>query len=275
MKSLTWRNIKTRYRYSAILLKELVRTDFKVRYQGSTLGYLWSLLRPLFIFIVLYFIFVDFLHIGSGIPHWPQALLLGMVMWNFFTEITNQGLRAIVSQSGVIGKINFPKYIIIMSASISALINLAFNLLVIAVFIAIGRVTPSWWWLLIPVMFMEIYVFAVGCAFVLSTLYVKFRDINFIWEIIIQAAFYASAVMFPVARVFTESVIAGKVLLMNPVAQAVQDARHFLLPATMPSTGHYVHHFFMLAIPFVIILLVLILGAIYFRRRSPYFAEEI
>jgi ABC-2 type transport system permease protein len=198
-----------------------------------------------------------------------------MVMWNFFTEITNQGLKAVVGKGGVIRKINFPKYIIIMSASISALINLAFNLVVVAIFIAINHVTPTWWWLLVPVFLLEMYVFAIGCAFVLSTLYVKFRDINFIWEIVLQGAFYASAVLFPMARVASESALAAKILLMNPAAQAIQDARHFLLPATMPSANDYIHHQVLTAIPFVAILIVLLFGATYFRRRSPYFAEDI
>lgn len=275
MKNLSWRQIKARYRYSLILLKELVRTDFKVRYQGSALGYMWSLLRPLFMFVILYFIFVYFLKIGKGIPHWPVALLLGMVMWNFFTEITNQGLKAVVGKGGVIRKINFPKYIIIVSASISALINLAFNLVVVAIFLIINHVAPSWCWLLIPLFIVEIYVFAIGCAFVLSTIYVRYRDINFVWDIFVQAAFYASAVLFPISRVANESALAAKVLLMNPVAQAMQDARHFLLPATMPSANHYINHQWLIFVPFVVIVLTVILGATYFRRRSPYFAEEI
>jgi len=275
MKKLTWRQIKARYRYSVILLKELVRTDFKVRYQGSVLGYLWSLLRPLFMFIILYFIFVYFLKIGKGIPHWPVALLLGIVMWNFFTEITNQGLRSIVNKGGVIRKINFPKYIIILSASISALINLLINLVIIAIFIAVNHVPLTWAMLMIPLFIVEMFMFAIGCAFILSTVYVKYRDVNFVWDIIIQGAFYASAVLFPLSRVATSSAFAAKVMLLNPAAQAIQDARHFLLPATMPSANDYIHHAGILLIPFAIILVVFVFGAIYFRKRSPHFAEEI
>jgi ABC-2 type transport system permease protein len=276
MKKLSWRKVKARYRYSVILLRELVRTDFKVRYQGSTLGYMWSLLRPLFMFVILYFIFVYFLHIGKGIPHWPVALLLGMVMWNFFTEITNQGLKAVVNKGGVIRKINFPKYIIILSASISALINLAFNLIVVAIFIYLNHAPLTWWWLMVPVFILEMYIFALGCAFVLSTMYVKFRDINFIWDILLQAAFYASAVLFPISRIAGESALAAKVLLLtNPAAQAIQDARHFLLPATMPSVNDYIHHDILLLVPFFIIFTIFLIGVIYFRKRSPYFAEDI
>jgi ABC-2 type transport system permease protein len=274
MSKLSFRKIKARYRYSVILLRELVRTDFKVRYQGSALGYLWSLLRPLFMFVILYFIFVYFLKIGTNIPHWPVALLLGIVMWNFFTEITNTGLKSIVNKGGVIRKINFPKYIIILSASISALINLLINLVIIAVFMYINHVPPSWHLLLIPVFIVEMFVFAIGCAFILSTIYVKFRDINFVWDIIIQGAFYASAVLFPMSRVADESTLAAKLLMLNPAAQAIQDARYGLLPPTMPTASHYLNGA-LNVVPFVIVGVILIFGAWYFRKNSPYFAENI
>lgn len=274
MSKLALRKIKARYRYSIILLRELVRTDFKVRYQGSALGYLWSLLRPLFMFIILYFIFVYFLKIGSGIPHWPVALLLGIVMWSFFTEVTNTGLKAVVNKGGVIRKINFPKYIIILAASISALINLLINLVIIAVFMYINHVPLTWHLLLVPVFIGEIFVFALGCAFILSTLYVKLRDINFVWDIIIQGAFYATAVLFPMSRVADKSALAAKVLMFNPAAQALQDARYSLLPATMPTASHYLNGL-LNVVPFVIVLVVLAFGAWYFRKNSPYFAENI
>lgn len=267
--------IKSRYRYSVLLLTELVRTDFKVRYQGSVLGYLWSLLRPLFLFVILYFIFVYFLRIGHSIPHWPVALLLGLVMWNFFVEVTNTGLRAIVGKGGVIRKINFPKYIIILAASISALINLLINLVIIAVFVVINQVPLAWSMLLIPVFIIEMFVFALGCAFFLSTLYVRFRDINFVWDILVQGLFYASAVIFPISMVVSKSHLAAKVLLFNPAAQAIQDARHQLVPATMPTTDHYLGHGIFIIVPYFVALAVIVFGAWYFRAQSPYFAENV
>src|SRR5262252_6752752 len=93
------------------LLRELVVTDFKLRYQGSALGYLWSLLRPLFLFAILYTVFGYYLKIGNSIEHFPLYLLLGIVLWGFFVESTTQGLTAIVSRGDLIRKVNFPKYI--------------------------------------------------------------------------------------------------------------------------------------------------------------------
>src|ERR1700733_2566586 len=107
-----------------ILLNELVRTDFKLRYQGSVLGYAWSLLRPLLMFAILYVVFVKVFPLGKGIPHYPVYLFMGIMLWNFFLETTVQSLGSIVSRGDLIRKIRIPRWIIVFSSSISALINL-------------------------------------------------------------------------------------------------------------------------------------------------------
>src|SRR6476661_3161536 len=116
-------------RRNRILLRELVITDFKLRYQGSALGYLWSLLKPLMLFVILYIVFIHFLRFNGWGEHSAIKLLLGLVLWTFFIEATNQGMSAIVGRGDLIRKINFPKYIIVISGTVSALINLCFNLL--------------------------------------------------------------------------------------------------------------------------------------------------
>lgn len=264
---------RQRYRYSVILLKELVRTDFKLRYQNSVLGYLWSLLKPLFMFGILYIIFVKFLKIGQGVDNWPIALLLGLVMWEFFNEVTKQGMKAIVGKSGIIRKINFPKYIIIIASSLSALINLLLNLVIVAVFLVFADVSLSWSFLLVPVFILELYIFALGCAFILSTLYVKMRDINFIWDVITRGGFYASAVLFPMSRIFDISNLAGQLLLLNPVAQTMNDARNGLLGESIPSTFSLLD-FGLIFVPLGLVVASVVFGGWYFRSRSSHFAEE-
>src|SRR6185503_7618955 len=127
------------------LLTELVRTDFKLRYQGSVLGYAWSLLKPLLLFVILYIVFVYFLKIGKGIAHYPVYLLLGIVLWNFFNEMTSQSLGSIVGRGDLIRKIRIPRWIIVFSSSISALINLGLNLIIVGVFMVVNQVdlTPT------------------------------------------------------------------------------------------------------------------------------------
>lgn len=264
-----------KYRYSLILLRELVITEFKLRYQGSVLGYLWSLLRPLFLFVILYFVFVNFLKIGSDVPHWPVAMLLGIVLWNFFTEVTNNGLTSIVERGDVIRKINFPKYVILLAGSVSALINLLLNLVVIAIFMFINHVDVNIMALLAPLYILEIFVFALGLAFILSTLFVKLRDMNYIWEVVMQVLFYASAIIYPVSMVLKESSTIATLILLNPVAQAVQDARYALVSDANVTLAHLTGNALLVVFPIGLVIVTFVFGAWLFKRRSPYFAEDV
>src|SRR5690554_2274327 len=133
-------HIKQRYRYSSILLKQLVKSDFKLRYQGSVLGYLWSLLRPLAIFFILYVVFVRFLRFDYGVPHSGIYLLVGIVLWSFFTEVTSGGLGSIVGKGDLLRKINFPKYVVVVAVLLNALINLTFTAIVIGLFMVLDGV---------------------------------------------------------------------------------------------------------------------------------------
>jgi ABC-2 type transport system permease protein len=177
------------------LLSELVRTDFKLRYQGSVLGYAWSLLRPLLLFLILYVVFVKFLKIGKGVPHYPVYLLLGIVIWNFFLEMTTQSLGSIVGRGDLIRKIRIPRWIIVFSSSISALINLFLNLIVIAIFMLLNHVDLMVTLVWLPLILAEVYVFALGLSLFLSAAFVKFRDVNYIWEVILQAGFYLTPIL--------------------------------------------------------------------------------
>jgi ABC-2 type transport system permease protein len=267
--------LKKKYRYSAILLRELVITDFKLRYQGSALGYLWALLRPLFLFAILYVFFVYILGIGKEINNWGVALLLGIVMWNFFSEVVKQGLKSITSSGGIIRKINFPKYIIVVSTSLSAFINLSINLIVVVIFASISGVEPSWYMLLIPLFIFQLYIFALGLAFLLSAVNVKFRDIDYIWEIVSQALFYGSAIMVPMNRVAEMSQEIAQVLLISPLSQTIQDARYFGITTDVHTAHTLTDNWLLIAAPYVVTVLTFVVGAVYFRKRSPYFAEEV
>jgi ABC-2 type transport system permease protein len=273
--SIMYKKLASKYRYSFILLRELVITEFKLRYQGSALGYLWSLLRPLFMFVILYFVFVYFLRIGSDIPHWPVALLLGIVLWNFFAEVTNNGLGSIVGRGDVIRKINFPKYVIVLASSVSAFINLLLNLVVIGVFMAINGVSLSWGAILSPIFILEIFAFAVGLALILSALYVRLRDLNYIWEIIMQAMFYASAVIYPISMVVEKSQSIATVIMLNPITQSIQDIRHFLISDSNPNLLTLTGDIYWYLIPVGIVIITGILGVVIFKKQSPYFAENV
>jgi ABC-2 type transport system permease protein len=256
-----------------VLLAELVRTDFKLRYQGSILGYAWSLLRPLLLFLILYIVFAKFLKLGDAIPNFPIYLLLGIVLWTFFSDMTNQSLSSIVGRGDLIRKIRIPRWLIIVSTSISAFINLGLNMLVVLVFILFSNmdllVTSLW----LPVIIIEIYILGLGLSLILAAAYVKYRDISYIWEVIMQAGFYVTPILYPLTLI--TNVDYQKILLLNPMAQAIQDARYAVVThqtITMDKifASNYIH-----LVPVVFCVCVLIIGVLYFRREAKDFAENL
>lgn len=257
------------------LLRELIVTDFKLRYQGSALGYLWSLLKPLFLFAILYVVFGMFLKFGDTIPHFPIYLLLGIVLWGFFTEATTQGLQAIVGRGDLIRKINFPKYIIVISGTVSALINLVLNLVVVFFFLVISNVQLTEAALLFPLILLELYVFALALAFFLAAVYVRFRDMSYIWEVGLQAAFYATPVLYPLSLVMEKSPVAAQIMMINPVAQIIQDARYTVVTQDTITLYELVKNGWFIAVPFAIVVVAAIAAAWYFKRSSRFFAENI
>jgi len=267
--------IKQRYRYSFILLKQLVITDFKLRYKGSALGYVWTLLRPLALFAVLYVVFVHFLKVGSNIPHFAVYLLLGIVLWNYFTEVTNNGLSAIVGKGDLLRKLSFPRYVVVIAGSFSALINLAINLIVITLFMIINNVPFTFNILWLIPLIIELFIFALSLAFILSALYVRFRDINYIWELALQAGFYATPILYPVSTVVAKSILAAQLMMLNPVAQIIQDARFFAITSDTTVLSSLYTSPYIRLIPFTFVLIFAVIGALYFKKKSPGFAEEI
>lgn len=257
-----------------VLLRELVVTDFKLRYQGSVLGYAWSLLKPLFLFAIMYVVFGMIIKIGS-VEHYSVYLLLGIVLWTFFTEATNQGMNSIVSRGDLLRKINFPKYIVVISTTISALINLALNLSIVLVLMVFNGVDFSPSSLTLTLYVVEIYILALGLAFYLAALNVKYRDTSHIWEIIMQAAFYATPIIYPLSIVVEKSEPIAKLLLFNPIAQAIQDARYALVTKETLTISNMLGSEIFMIIPIGLVVFIFIAGTLYFKKNSKYFAERM
>lgn len=262
-------------RRNRVLLKELSKTDFKLRYQGSALGYAWAVLRPMLLFVILYVVFDKIMRFGQGIPHYPVYLLCGTILWNFFTECTNMGIQAVVMRGDLIRKLSFPKWIIVIATTSTALINLGINLLVLIVFSLINGVEPSLSWLFVPLSIVELYALALGISFLLGSINVKYRDIGSIWEVLTQALFYCAPIIYPVSMVAERSILAARIILLNPISQVIQDARHNLITDTTITTWGYYGSTWSKLIPVAIVIFAAVLGAIIFRRKSKYFAEEV
>ncbi|USN97165.1 MAG: ABC transporter permease [Candidatus Nomurabacteria bacterium] len=257
------------------LLRELVKTEFKLRYQNSFLGYAWSLLKPLGLFTVLYVVFTKIFSFGAGIPHYPVYLLLGIVLWTFFIESTGGALSSIVGRGDLIRKISFPKYIIVISGTVSSLINLFLSLVIVLIFALFNGVSFGSQALFAPLLIGEVYALVLGIGLILSTLYVNFRDLSHIWEVLMQAAFYAIPIIYDIHLVFTEfNATAAKIIMLNPVSQIIQDLRYSLVTKSTARTTDIVQMPFAL-IPYLLVPLILLVGSVYFRKRSKFFAEQI
>jgi ABC-2 type transport system permease protein len=276
------KQLSKRYKYSWVVLKEMVKTDFQLRYQGSFLGIAWSVLKPLMLFCVMYVVFVRFLKFSDGTPTFPLVLLLGISLWNFFSEATSMGLGSITGRGDVLRKVDFPKYIIVVSATIGSLIGLAINMGVVLVFcIFSGRVHFTWRVLWLPLNFLEFYLLALGCALLLATMNVYFRDIQHIWEVLQQALFYATPIIYPLSMVEKQlgahhGQLIEKLMLLNPVAQIIQDIRHNLIaPDSTPTVWETYNNGWLKPLPILITLLMLAWGIHVFRRHNWQFAEVL
>jgi len=267
--------LRERYHYAAILLRELVKTDFKLRYEGSFLGILWSALKPLMLFAVMYLVFVQFLKFGASIPHFTVMLFLGIVFWQFFSEATSQGMKAIVGRGDILCKINIPKYIIVISTTVSALINFGINMIVVFVFAIINGVEFSWsiFWL-IPLV-IELSIFSLAVAFILSALYVKFRDLSHIWEVVMQAAYFATPIFYPISMIIAMSPTAAKIMMMSPMAQMIQDARSAMVSNQTETIWNLLNFIPYMLIPLVIVMIIAVVAVLYFRKASKRFTELV
>ena len=267
--------LRQRYTYPLIILKQLVITDFKLRYKGSALGYLWTLLKPLAMFAVMYVVFVRFLKFGADVPHFAVALLLGTVLWNFFSEVTLNGMSAIVGKGDLMRKLSFPRYVVVLASAISALINLTINLVVVGVFIVMNGVELEPRALLIIPVIIELFILGLSVAFLLAAITVKLRDIGYVWELILQVGFYATPIFYPLSLVEKVSPLGAKLMMLNPMAQIIQDARYALIAPSMPTVWSQIANIFIAAMPVVFVLILFVLSSMYFKKRSPYFAEDV
>lgn len=271
------KKLQAQYGYAWVVLRGLVRTDFRLRYQGSFLGIAWSVLKPLMMFCVMYVVFGKFLRMSDGTSTYPVVLLLGISSWQFVTESTSIGLRSVVDRGDLLRKIHFPNYIVVVSATMGALISYAINLVVVLVFALIARVQFTRRVVLVPINIIELYAVTLGLTLIMATLYVYFRDIAHIWEVLQQVIFYAMPIIYPLSYVTDRGGILAtlaRMELLNPFAQTIQDIRHnFIAPETQPTIWNQFSNPAIKAIPIVLTLLCLGLGIYLFRRNSRRFAE--
>jgi ABC-2 type transport system permease protein len=255
------------------LTRELAVTTFKLKYTGSVLGYAWSLVKPLLIFGTTYLVFAVFLLRGrtSAAENFPVELLLGIVVWTFFAEATATSTASVVANGHILRKAYFPRWILVVASTLSVTMTLTVNMvLILVVGLPLGWFHVGWHTLVLPLLFVELYVLVAGIGLLLSALYVFYRDIAHVWEILLQILFYGSAVVFPF------SLIPAKyktLIAFNPMAQIIEDMRRALVSQVIPWSSQVLGP--LLIVPIAAVLVIFGLGFIVFTRRSPHFGEAL
>jgi ABC-2 type transport system permease protein len=259
--------LRQRLAYQLRILRVIAGVDFKMKYVDSALGYIWSLAKPLSYFGVLWVVFGRFFN--TGIRNFGLYLLIGIVLYTWLTDTVGMMLPSILMRSQLLRRIAFPPIVIPLSASVTATMTLAVNLVAVTFFMLFSDVSPGVDWLLIPLLFLELYVFAVGLGLIISTLYVRFRDVGPLWELCAQLLLFASPIMYPITILPSW---AEHVAMLNPFVQVIQDVRDIVLGS--PSSVEEVLGTFGRLIPLAIVAVTFAAGLLLYRRDAPRFAER-
>jgi ABC-2 type transport system permease protein len=255
------------------VLRVIARIEFKLKYADSALGYVWSIAKPMALFSVLYIVFGRFFKLGVGFDNYPVYLLIGIVLWTFFVDATTLCVTSFVSRGALLRKLSFPRIVIPISTAMTAAITLGVNLIPIAIFMAWNRLTPRLEWLALVPLLIELFVFTVGLGVILATLFVRFRDVSQLWELVTQLAFYASPIIIPVG--FLPPWF-QPIAFLNPFVQIMQDIRAVLIYTQPVITATSVLHTVGgRVVPIGIAFATLLVGLYLFRRQSPWFAERV
>ncbi len=258
----------------------IARNEWKLRFFGSVLGYFWQLVRPLLLFAVLYVFFTQIAHVGRGLgapgDYYGSQLLASIVLFTFFAEATNGAVRSVVDQEVLVRKIQFPRLVIPLAIVLLALFNLTLNLVVVLIFALIQGVHPMLSWLEVPLLVGMLAMFAAGLAMLLSSLFVYFRDLQPIWEVVTQVLFYASPVIIPIQDVAKK--LHGGLLqlyMASPLATVLQQFRHAFINHATPGASTPLGGNFSLLVPVAIVLVIFVLGFVVFNRMAPNVAENL
>ncbi len=254
----------------------LAVTDFKLKFFGSVLGYVWQLGRPLLLFGVLYLVFAKVLAIGVTLPDYPIALLFGIVLFQFFSEATAGAVRAVLAREGLIRRVDFPRLAIPLATVLTALMNLALNMIPVFVFLLISGNGVRLTWLELPLVIAMLTAFMFGLAMLLSALFIRYRDVEPIWDVILQVLFYATPILYSVQIVIEKAGISvARLMLASPVAAAIQQVRHAAVDPAYLSIGQVYGSPAGVLIPVGITAVTLLAGWLVFRHEAPRMAEDL
>jgi len=258
-------SFRTYYAYRE-LIWNLVAADLKNRYKSSALGFLWSFMNPLLTSLVLIFVFTQVFQFRDVGGNYPLYLISGIIPWRFFAY-TLSSMKSVTTYASLIRKIYFPRQILVVSSCLSALVSASIEfaiLLLIAVILG-ASITP--WILLVPAFVLVQFLLVMGFSLALSALYVYFQDLEHIWEVVLQAGFYAAPIIYP-STLIPQASPYYVVLLANPMSHFIITYRHLIMYGDAPALGSLVGIAFFTVSAYAA-------GLLIFKRLEPHFAEEI
>jgi ABC-2 type transport system permease protein len=254
----------------------LAVTEFRLSYFGSVLGYLWSLMRPLMFFGVLYVVFSQVLNFGGDIRHYPEVLLLNIVLFNFFSEATQQAVTSVVNREALVRKMHFPRLVIPLATVLTSTFNLLLNLVAVFVFIIASGISPRPDWLLLPFVLAGLIAVTTGMSMLLSALYVRYRDVQPIWTVFSQLLFYGTPIIYTIDKLRNEgSATAAKLVMINPLADLLEQARRWVVDAHAQGAPFAIGGWLPFLAPVAIAVAIVVVGAWTFNRLAPRIAEEL
>jgi ABC-2 type transport system permease protein len=250
----------------------LAVTDWRLRFYGSALGYLWTLARPFAFFGVIYVVFTEIANVGNNVKNYGICILFSMVLFQFFGEATNGSVTAVVRRENLLRKMRFPRLAIPLSTVLTALMNLVATLAAVFVFAIASGVYPKWGWLELPVLIALLAVVATGTGLMLSVLFVRYRDVQPIWEVATQILFYASPILY-VATMVPEDW--QRAYLLNPLAAVMTQVRHAVVDPSAPTLATLIGGAGWVLVPLAITVAVFVAGIWVFARAAPRLAEDL
>lgn len=256
------KNVRSESKVYFNLLKELTISGFKLRYKGSILGVFWSVLKPAAMLLVSYIVFSTIFHVKT--EHYVLFLFLGIILWNFFVESTTISMSNIMEKRSIIRAIYFPRNILVLSSVLNAFIMLLINICLLAILLIVYGITISFYVLFFIPILLLLFILSVGVAYLLSALYVKYRDIVHIWGVILQVGFWVTPIVYNITMVPQRYISA---YMLNPLASIIVSSRDVIIYGSMPSPSIIVTVIMCIAIYFF--------GRYVYLRMSRYFAEEL
>ncbi len=219
-----------RFKKYRFLFEELVKRDFKKKYKRTILGMMWSLLGPLLQLLVMSLVFTQFF--GRDTPHFTIYLFSGMLVYSYFRESTSGGMQSLISNAGIITKVNVPKYLFLMSKNVSSLINFVLTLVIYFVFVALDGIVFQWKFLLLVYPVMCLLIFNIGIGLVLSAMYVFFKDIQYLYDIFTMMLMYLSAIFYTIGS-YPDYI--QNLFYLNPIFNYILYFRTIVIQNAVPS----------------------------------------